>query len=100
MNTAAALVALAHAGMAPLARLAPIAAGAQLGAIRLGLLQPAEFLFLPPICLAIALVSSAAHRDNMRSILRHAFRSWLILMGGILAFMVCVSFFFEWVLPG
>jgi hypothetical protein len=65
----------------------------------LALVTPTEFLFLPPICLAIALVSSAAHRDNMRSILQHAFRSWLILMGGIVVFMVCVSFFFEWVLP-
>ena len=63
------------------------------------LVQLSEYVFLPPICLAIAIVSSAAHRDDVREILRHALRSWVILMGGILLFMVCVSFFFEWVLP-
>jgi hypothetical protein len=66
----------------------------------LALVQLAEYVFLPPICLAIAIVSSAAHRDDVRAILRHAMRSWVILMGGIFLFMVCVSFFFEWVLPG
>jgi hypothetical protein len=65
----------------------------------LALLTAGEFLFLPPVCLAIALVTSAAHREDERSILRHALRSWIILMVGILLFMVAVSFFFEWVLP-
>ena len=70
-----------------------------LGAL-LGLVKLSEFLFLPPICLAIALVTSAAHREDLRVILRHAVRAWIILIVGILVFMVLVSFFFEWVLPG
>jgi len=70
-----------------------------LGAL-LGLVKLAEFLFLPPICLAIALVTSAAHREDMRDILRHAVRAWIVLIVGILLFMVLISFFFEWVLPG
>ena len=65
----------------------------------LGLLTAGEFLFLPPICLAIALVTSAAHREDMGAILRHALRAWLVLMGGILLFMVVVSYLFEWILP-
>ena len=47
----------------------------------------AEFAYLPPICLAIALVTSAARRDDMRGILKQAARSWLILTVGILIFM-------------
>ncbi|MHC4577897.1 MAG: hypothetical protein ACYTED_10870 [Planctomycetota bacterium] len=66
----------------------------------LGLVKLYEFLFLPPVCLAIALVTSAAHREDMRTILRHALRAWIILMVGIVAFMVVISLFFEWVLPG
>lgn len=65
----------------------------------LATLTPADFLFLPPICAAIALVTSAAHREEMRDILRHAIRSWIVLVGGILVFMIAVSCFFEWVLP-
>jgi len=65
----------------------------------LGLLTTGDFLFLPPICLAIALVTSAAHREDMGRILHHALRSWLVLMGGILLFMVAVSYLFEWILP-
>ena len=64
------------------------------------LVKFAEFLFLPPICLAIALVTSASHRENMREIVRHALQAWIVLTGGIVAFMVVISYFFEWVLPG
>jgi len=64
------------------------------------LVQASEFALLPPICLAIALVTSAAHREDMREILRHALRSWIVLVFGILVFMVALSYFFEWVLPG
>jgi len=70
-----------------------------LGAL-LGLVKLSEFLFLPPICLAIALVTSAAHREDLRDILRHAVRAWIVLVVGILLFMVLISYFFEWVLPG
>ncbi|MHC4819753.1 MAG: hypothetical protein ACYTF8_17035 [Planctomycetota bacterium] len=52
----------------------------------LALVKLSEFLFLPPICL--------------RDILRHAARACVILIVGILVFMVLVSYFFEWVLPG
>jgi len=63
------------------------------------LVKGIEFWFLPPICLAIALVTSAAHREDMRVILRHAIKSTVILVVGILVFMVAVSLFFEWILP-
>jgi len=66
----------------------------------LALVQVSEFALLPPVCLAIALVTSAAHREDLREIFRHALRSWVVLVLGILAFMVAVSYFFEWVLPG
>jgi hypothetical protein len=66
----------------------------------LALVRLSEFLFLPPVCFAIALVTAAAHREDMGDILRHAVRAWIILIVGILIFMVLVSFFFEWVLPG
>jgi hypothetical protein len=59
-----------------------------------------EFLFLPPVCLAIVLVTSATHREDLGSIVRHALRAWGVLVGGILVFMVVVSYFFELVLPG
>ena len=59
-----------------------------------------EFLFLPPICLAIALVTSASHRESIREIVSHALRAWVVLTGGIVAFMLVISYFFEWVLPG
>lgn len=65
----------------------------------LGLVTPVEYLFLPPILLAIALVTSAAHREDMGAILRHAMRSWLVMLGGILLFVVAVSYVFEAVLP-
>lgn len=65
----------------------------------LAVLQWADFVFLPPICLAIALVTSAAHRENMRNILVHAVRSWVILIVGILAFAAGISYLFEWILP-
>ncbi|MHC4818812.1 MAG: hypothetical protein ACYTF8_12235 [Planctomycetota bacterium] len=66
----------------------------------LALVKLSEFLFLPPICLAIALVTAAAHREDMRDILRHAVRAWVILIVGIVVFMVFVSYLFEWILPG
>ena len=66
----------------------------------LALVQQSEFAFLPPICLAIALVTSAAHREDMKEILRHSIRSWIVLMLGMAAFVLCISYFFEWVLPG
>jgi len=65
----------------------------------LALVKAVEFWFLLPICLAIALVTSAAHREDMRVILRHAMKSTVVLVVGILAFMVAVSWFFELVLP-
>ena len=65
----------------------------------LALVTPVEYLFLPPILLAIALVTSAAHREDMGTILRHAMRSWIVMLGGILVFVVAVSFFFDAVLP-
>ena len=65
----------------------------------IGLVLPVEYLFLPPICLAIAVVTSAAHRENLKEILRHALRSWLVLLGGIVVFLFLVSYFFEWILP-
>jgi len=65
----------------------------------LAALTAGDYLLLPPICLAIALVTSAAHREKMSDILRHAMRSWLILMGGIVLFMFAQTFFFEFVLP-
>jgi len=64
-----------------------------------GLVLPSEYVFLPPICLAIALVMSAAHRDDMRQILRHALRSWATLVAGILVFMFAASYLLEWILP-
>jgi hypothetical protein len=60
---------------------------------------PVEYLFLPPILFAIALVTSAAHREDAGTILRHAVRSWLVMLGGIVLFVIAVSFFFEAVLP-
>jgi hypothetical protein len=66
----------------------------------IALLTWTEFLWLPPICLAIALVTSAAHREDMKEIVRHGMRSWLILMLGIFVFANGISFFFEWILPG
>lgn len=62
-------------------------------------LQLGEFAFLPPLCLAVALVTAAAHRDDMREILRHALRAWIVTLGGILVFMTVVSYFVEWILP-
>ena len=85
------------------ATLATAATTATLGAVDgslLGLVQAQEFLFLPPICLAIALVTAAARREDMRTILKQAFRSWVILTLGILAFMLLTTYLFEWILPG
>jgi hypothetical protein len=65
----------------------------------LGLVTPVEYLFLPPILFAIALVTSAAHREDTGTILRHAMRSWLVMLAGIVLFVVAVSYFFELVLP-
>lgn len=65
----------------------------------LGLVLPIEYAFLPPLCLAIALVTSAAHREDMRAILRHAMRAWLVTFGGIVGFAVIVSIFVSWLLP-
>ncbi len=62
-------------------------------------LSAVEFAYLPPICLAIALVTSAARRDDMRGILKQAARSWLILTVGIVIFMLALSYGMEWLLP-
>ena len=59
----------------------------------------ADFIWLVPLCVAIAVVSSAAHREEMGEILRHAVKSTALLFGGLLAFMVTVSYLFEWLLP-
>ncbi len=63
------------------------------------LLTFGEFLFMPPICLAIALVTSAAHREDMTTYLPRAMRSWVVLMAGILVFMIVQSYLFELLLP-
>ena len=63
------------------------------------LVRLAEYAFLPPLCLAVALVTSAAHREDMREILRHAVRAWIVTFGGIVFFMLVVSYFVEWILP-
>ena len=60
---------------------------------------PVEFIWMLPLCAAISIVSSAAHRDNVAEILRHAVKSTVMLVGGLLAFMVTISFVFEWLLP-
>ena len=65
----------------------------------LAIVPAGEFIWLLPLCAAIAIVSSAAHREEMRDILRHAAKSTLLLIGGLLVFMVSVSFLFEWLLP-
>lgn len=73
---------------------------ASFGLKLLALVLPAEYLFLPPICLAIALVTAAAHREKMGEILRHAVRSWILLLFGIFVFMGVLTTFFDWILPG
>ena len=65
----------------------------------LALVRPSEYAFLPPLCLAVALVTSAAHREDMREILRHAVRAFVVTLGGILVFLVAVSYFVEWICP-
>jgi len=65
----------------------------------LALVPLVEYAFLPPLCLAIALVTSAAHREDMRAILRHALRSWLVTVAGIIAFMIVVTVVVGWILP-
>jgi len=69
------------------------------GAALFALVRLGEFAFLPPLCLAIALVTSAAHREDMKEIFRHALRSWIVTLGGILVFMVSVSYLVGWILP-
>ena len=66
----------------------------------IALLTLAEFFWLPPICFSIAVVTAAAHRDDLREIFRHGVRAWLVLMIGIFVFANGISFFFEWILPG
>lgn len=66
----------------------------------LALIPAGEYLFLLPICAAIATVNAASHREDMRSIRRHAVRSSFMLFLGILLFKVAISLFFELVLPG
>ena len=66
----------------------------------LAALQWSDFAFLPPICLAIAIVTAAAHREDIKDILRHSARAWVILMAGIMTFALGISYFFEWMLPG
>jgi len=65
----------------------------------LGTVPGNEFFWLVPLCVAIALVSSAAHREQIGQILRHAVKSSALILGGLLAFMVCVSYAVEWLLP-
>ena len=65
----------------------------------LAIVPAGEFIWLLPLCTAIAIVSSAAHREEIGEILRHAAKSTLLLCGGLLGFMVAVSYFFEWMLP-
>lgn len=65
----------------------------------LGLVRLSEFAFLPPLCLAVALVTAAAHRENMREILRHAARAWVVTLGGIVVFWFAVSWLVEWIRP-
>jgi hypothetical protein len=65
----------------------------------LALLTWSDFIWLPPICLAIAIVTAAAHREQIRDILHHAGRAWVVLMLGIFVFANIVSFLFEWWLP-
>jgi hypothetical protein len=65
----------------------------------LALVRLADFVLLPPLCLAIALVTSAAHREDTREILRHALRAWVVTLGGIVLFGLAVSYFEEWSLP-
>jgi hypothetical protein len=64
-----------------------------------GIVPAGEFVWLLPLCCAIALVSAASHRDDIREIVRHAARGAAILIVGLLAFMVTISFTFEWALP-
>jgi hypothetical protein len=64
-----------------------------------GTVPPVEFVWLLPLCAVIALVSSAAHREDIGEILRHTVRSSVLLIGGLLAFMVAISYLFEWLLP-
>jgi len=71
----------------------------ELGTHLLAIVPAGEFIWLLPLCTAIAIVSSAAHREEIREILRHAAKSTLLLCGGLLGFMVGVSYFFEWMLP-
>lgn len=66
----------------------------------LAALQWSDFVFLPPICLAIAIVTAAAHREEIKEILLHSARAWVVLMVGIMAFAFGISYFFEWMLPG
>jgi NhaP-type Na+/H+ or K+/H+ antiporter len=69
------------------------------GILIAGTVPPIEFVWMVPLCAVIALVSSAAHREDLREILRHAARSTVMLIGGLLAFMVAISYLFEWLLP-
>ena len=66
----------------------------------LATLEWSHFAFLPPICLAIAIVTAAAHREDIKDILKHGVRAWAVLMVGIMAFALGISYFFEWMLPG
>jgi len=64
-----------------------------------GVVSAGEFVWLVPLCCAIALVSASSHRDDIKEIVRHAARGAVILIVGLLAFMVTISFVFEWALP-
>ncbi|MHC4954008.1 MAG: hypothetical protein ACYTGZ_08960 [Planctomycetota bacterium] len=65
----------------------------------LAVVPASDFFWLIPLSVSIALVSSAAHREEMGEILRHAAKSTAMLFGGLLVFMVAVSYLFEWLLP-
>jgi len=64
-----------------------------------GTVPPVEFLWMVPLCAAIGIVSSAAHREDIGEILRHSVRSTVVLIAGLLVFMVIISYLFEWLLP-
>jgi len=78
--------------------LTSIFATVNLATVNLATVPTDEFMWLAPLCVAIALVSSAAHREDVKTILRHAVKSTALILGGLLAFMVCVSYAVEWLL--
>lgn len=76
-----------------------LAAAGAFGPLLGGTVPRIEFVWMVPLCAAIAIVSSAAHREDTGEILRHAARSTFMLIAGLLVFMVAISYLFEWLLP-